>query len=106
MPSSVKPKTLDKQCAVAGQKVDYVEVIALGPERLRVAIRSDPYQEQCYARIHLFSGGEWKLVHEILPDLMKTPDSLAYGPGDKGEQNFAKDRDQLVKVAKQVLFTN
>jgi len=108
MPSPVKPKTIDKQFGPGGQSVYFVEVVALGPERLRIEIRSDSYMEQSYARVSLFSGGKWQLVHSILPSLMKTPHGLSNQPRGKGatEQNFSQDRAQLLRVASAVLFTN
>jgi hypothetical protein len=98
-------KTIDKQCCKRSQSLDYVEVLVLGRDRIRIEIRSDSYKEQCYARCKLWSGGQWQLIHNIMPQEMTTPSELVYKK-TAAENDFLKDRTRLLNVAEQVLFTN
>lgn len=69
---------------------------------LQIEIRSDSYQNQCYARVKRWDGEKWQLVHFIPNADMKTPKGLAYMDGGF-ERQFVSDRQDLINVASAIL---
>jgi hypothetical protein len=69
--------------------------------RFRIRIRSDSYQEQCFAIIELWLG-KWVEIWAINPFSMNTPKGLGYT--DWSAQDFEADVATLVRVAEQVVI--
>lgn len=106
----MKLDIISKDVARGDQDVIYTEVaktkddLPRVPSKLKICIRSDSYRNQCHADIWLWSGFEWKLIHNIHYSKMQTPDKLYYDRQDgTNERNFRADRDELLKVAEQIL---
>ena len=84
------------------QDVNYTEVLEVAGSKLRIQIRSDSYEQQCHSRIGRWNGEEWKHLHSLVT--RKTPNGLAYHPqGGTNEKHFKADREELLRVAKEVL---
>lgn len=99
----MRATTISKEVSEGKQDVRYTEVMSLligrKKHKLRVKIRSDFYQEQCFARVERWSGSTWSVVHSI--EAMKTKNGL-HGLKKDGTA-FKEDRDELVRVAERVL---
>lgn len=107
---AAKIKVIDKRICRASQDVDYVEVLTLScslqDHKLRITIRSNAYANQSYAKVERWNGDEWKYLHSLGGGNMKTPTALyVHHPSVDGdlEGKFRKDRDELVKLAGDIL---
>lgn len=96
-------KTISKQCNKVEQDVFFQEVLKVRGQTIKVKIRSNPYDFQSHARVYRWDGNQWQLVHNILPTNMKTPHGLSNGHHDDMEADFKADRDELLRVAKEIL---
>lgn len=88
------------------QDVNYKEVLRLKfagdpAHKLRVRIRSNSYDFQCYSVVERWDGAKWHQVHKLQE--RKTQVGMARRRRDYRNDEFAKDRDELVRVAKEVL---
>lgn len=109
----METKQISVDVILDGQRVDYVELCSVTlrsgyglaleatTHKLKVAIRSDSYDNQCYARVKRWNGNEWKLVHAL--GNMKTKKGLAYGSTSATTSAFKDDRNDLIRVALEVL---
>lgn len=90
-----------------GQFVDASVIGTLCGHKVRISIRSDSYDFQCYARIHVWRPAmlDWSHVHAIPYQQMRTKPGLCYLPNGAGMApgNFAADIAELMRVAKEVL---
>lgn len=84
------------------QAVTYTELGTLGAHKVRISIKSDAYEEQCYARIERFDGHRWQSVHTIAPSNMITRTKLVYSR-NVSEGDFAHDREALISSAAFIL---
>ena len=98
-------KTLHLDIGKGSQDVIYKELIDLDGFKLRIAIRSDSYSEQCYAKIEIFDVVSlcWNLLADIHSSLMKTPEKLKYTPNYGSTSLFAPDRASLLNQAVSIL---
>jgi hypothetical protein len=96
-------KTLDLQIGGNGQCVFYLETLEVGNAKLWIKIQPDSVAIQSKARVFHWSGGEWKLIHNIEPELMATSKTLGYRGTGLTKADFKKDRDRLLKMATTVL---
>lgn len=80
--------------------------------KLRIFIESDSYEAQCRAHIDKWNGTEWKQVHYISYNAMKTPACMYTStpfrnrksvPVEEGIHVFQSDRDELLRVACEIL---
>ena len=103
MTKTIKTTTISKQISGAGQQAArYHETLTLGAFRLRIAIRSDNYEEQSHARIEAFSAADlaWHEIHTIIGAAMATKAAYARSLSDA---TFAADRAELLRVAAAIL---
>jgi len=106
-------RTISKQCSKVRDDVIYQEVVRLDKNdlvtkpRVKVSIKSNSYSFQSHARISRWDGSEWQLVHNLLPNEMKTPhglDTMSLRLEQKAmEAKFTADRNELLRVAKEIL---
>lgn len=105
------------------QSLDYKEVLSFKrtrnkiaqEHRLQVRIKSDSYDFQSHAVIERWNGDEWKQVHSIHYAQMQTIPKLIHvgcnQPSNLSQsviknnnmRHFQKDRDELVRIAKEIL---
>jgi len=99
-------KTIDKQIALGRQSVVYMEILNVDDHKLKVSIKSDSYEFQSYARISRWNGEKWVNVYSIHFNKMKTTHGLiSYSERNEvcNSRHFQEDRDQLIKVAKEII---
>ena len=98
--------TILKTISKGTQSLDYIEVIRTRVDKkvrkLRIKIKSDSHSFQSYAYIDVWSG-KWTRVHSIPFGVMVTREGLYYGKQPKTDAHFKADRDELLRVAKEVL---
>ena len=104
---AVKVDTISQEIGDArDQDVNYKEVLRLTftgdpAHKLRVRIRSNSYDFQCYSIIDRWDGAKWHQVHAL--QVRTTQVGMARRGQNYRNDEFAKDRDELVRVAKEVL---
>lgn len=97
-----KNKTIKTSIGHGSQDVIFDQIIQRGAHKLRIDIRSDSYQNQCHARIFVWSNMAWSLITEIHHDNMITASKLKYKTR-VDESDFADDRRELIETALEVL---
>jgi len=110
----MQPEVIDKKCAILRDDVVYNEVLVCRlshhERKLKVKIKSNPYDFQSSAAISHWTGEKWESIHTIIPTDMKTRPGLCYRkwhiPTDQSrlENEFQDDRNELLRVASAVLF--
>ena len=77
-----------------------------GPAMIRVTIRSNSYQDQCFARIHVWSPTtlSWNQVWHTPIGAMEPPTSLYVAPDWQSKMHFQADAVELLRKASQVLI--
>ena len=79
--------------------------------RIRLSLKSDSYELQCYARAEALDGFDWKQIYSIPPSLMTTPKDLRYYPEfqhhnadfSKAKSYFETDVQNLKKSIEKIL---
>lgn len=100
----IKEQRITRVVSKHGQAAKVTEIVEIRGRRFRIRLKSDSYDVQSYARIEVWNGDRWNLVHEIPGPAMETPHGLAYERWpddfeDKLAAKFQNDRDELVLVA-------
>jgi hypothetical protein len=108
-------KQLSLSIAKNRQSIDYKEILSFNERKLRVSMKSDSYDFQCYARIDLWNGEKWHEVEHIPYGEMRTPEKLIHlsdnQPSGLSPQQllsnnrefFSNDRQTLLNAAKEIL---
>ncbi|MEI8390486.1 MAG: hypothetical protein WCG23_11455 [bacterium] len=77
--TKLKEETIEKICyQSSGQSISYREIYKLNDKKIKLAIKSDSYTSQCYAKAFILKNDEWTDIYSIPYSLMKTPEGLAY----------------------------
>ena len=96
-------RTISKEVSKSRQNAYYRETLKLNDNKLKVVIKSNPYSFQSSAKIEKWDGDKWNLVHNL--GKRCTPDGLSDCPEHLYKEDlFKKDRNELVRVAKEVLL--
>lgn len=100
-----KETTIQKEISRGSQSIDYLEVVKIGSEKIKINIKSDSYRQQCYARAYTFVNKKWEQVAYIPSSKMKTEEKLFYHGNGRGEKesNFTADRAELIRITKALL---
>ena len=98
-------KTLEKNINRGDQYVSYSELLTLKKFKVKLSIKSDSYDMQCYAKAYVWSKTDlrWNNVSFIHYSNMKTPDKLKYNRESNLEKYFLSDREKLIEQVKNVL---
>ncbi len=90
------------------QNIDYEEIVKVTfagapTHKLRLRIRSNFYDFQCWSIVERWDGAKWHQIHKLQD--RKTESGLASRGrrGSVGEVDFEEDRSELLRVAKEVL---
>ena len=101
---AMKEKIISTQCSLKpgdfNQSVYYNQTIKLDDHKLRIKIRNDSYAFQSYAKVELWNGTKWNTVHSIMGQEMKS--NAAYNQ-KATIKCFDQDRNELIRVAKEIL---
>ena len=99
-----KLETLEISLGKGYQDMIYKEILRWGEHKLRVRIKSDSYAFQSFARIERWNGERWYEVHHIHHSQMTTASGLIHQPKQVTKEDFAADRDLLIKRAGTILM--
>jgi hypothetical protein len=91
--------TVSSELGKGRQDVVYKEVVRFGDHTFKVAIRSDSYSFQSWAKVSRWDGSQWQIVHSIHYSSMTTQHG---GSKSLTKASFRKDRTELVRVAREV----
>jgi hypothetical protein len=101
----MKAVNIDLQVGKSGQKSFYLETFSVGSTKLWIKIQPDSVECQSRAEIFAWSGsaGEWKLVHSLKPEEMKTDKTMVYRTLAPRAVDFKIDRNRLLDAAGKIL---
>lgn len=91
------------------QSISRREIYMLGKIKIKLELKSDSYEQQCYARAYALDGLEWKVIYSIPYSQMKTRNGLIYafdyrnGNEEKAKKEFETDVQRLKKYVQQIL---
>lgn len=97
-------KLIDKMVSKGTQDVTYKEIFELNGRKVKVEVKSDSYDFQCYARVKVLDvNNGWYVLYAIPYSEMKTRSGLYYVENWKNEKYFMEDVESLKKMAKELL---
>lgn len=107
--SKIKETTIEKITYKGSQSISFREIYKLDEKRIKLDIKSDSYDQQCYARAYLLKDEKWELIYSIPYSEMNTPKGLCYhvtyrSNAAAAEKEFKSDIDRLKKYVKEILF--
>ncbi len=107
--SKVKEITIEKITYKGSQSISFREIFKLDEKRIKLEIKSDSYDQQCYSRAYILKDEKWELLYSIPYSEMNTPKGLCYhvtyrSNAAAAEKEFKTDIDRLKKYVKEILF--
>ena len=107
--SKIKETTIEKITYKGSQSISFREIYKLNEKRIKLEIKSDSYDQQCYARAYILKDEKWEPVYSIPYSEMNTPKGLCYhityrSNAVAAEKEFKSDIDRLKKYVKEILF--
>jgi hypothetical protein len=100
-------KLIEKVLNKGSQSLTYREIFSLAEKKFKIIIKSDSYRSQCHAEVHALDLAtlKWNIVYMIHYSNMETPESLYYVNKSQNEffACFTKDRDNLMKMLKELI---
>lgn len=105
----MKQSTMIEQSISRGrQDVTARRILRVGPHKVRLTVKSDSYDFQCFARAEVWNPADlkWNQVHSIHYAEMATPEGLCYHPNKSGLKitHFTRDFDRLLTMVKQIIL--
>lgn len=91
----IKQISVDISQNTYNDSITFEEVIKYGVLPLKIKIHINSYNFQSYAKLFVWTG-LWEFVHSISHSKMKSKNSA-------NENSFAEDRNELLRVAKEIL---
>ena len=107
--SKIKEAPIEKITYKGSQSISFREIYKLDEKRIKLEIKSDSYDQQCYARVYILKDEKWEPVYSIPYSEMNTPKGLCYhvtyrSNAAAAEKEFKSDIDRLKKYVKEILF--
>ena len=107
--SKIKETTIEKITYKGSQSISFREIYKLDEKRIKLEIKSDSYDQQCYARAYILKDEKWEPIYSIPYSEMNTPKGLCYhvtyrSNAVSAEKEFKSDIDRLKKYVKEILF--
>jgi hypothetical protein len=107
--SKIKETTIEKITYKGSQSISFREIYKLDEKRIKLEIKSDSYDQQCYARAYILKDEKWESVYSIPYSEMNTTKGLCYhvtyrSNAVAAEKEFKTDIDRLKKYVKEILF--
>jgi len=107
--SKTKETIIEKITYKGSQSINFREIYKLDEKRIKLEIKSDSYDQQCYARAYILKDEKWELVYSIPYSEMNTPKGLCYhvtyrSNATAAEKEFKTDIDRLKKYVREILF--
>ena len=94
----MKSTTIDEQINRGKQSVDFLLIESKGDHKLKYSIKSDSYNNQCYARAYKWDGTKWQQICSIHYDEMQTKSKLVYDDTRNYKPYFITDLNRLQKI--------
>ena len=109
MSKKTKEITIEKITYKGSQSINFREIYKLDEKRIKLEIKSDSYDQQCYARAYILKDEKWELIYSIPYSEMKTPNGLSHHitykhNASKAENEFKTDIERLKKYIEEILF--
>jgi hypothetical protein len=100
-----KAETINVWLTKGDQSVTYTELLAYKDFRLRIAIKSDAYAKQSFAKIDVFSLNQlqWNSLWVIPQGGMETKSGLHHAPDWEKSIHFQRDRLELISNVVEIL---
>ena len=107
--SKIKETTIEKITYKGTQSINFREIYKLDEKKIKLEIKSDSYDMQCYARAYILKDENWELIYSIPYSEMNTPNGLSHhvtyrSNASVAEKEFKMDIDRLKKYVKEILF--
>lgn len=107
--SKIKETTIEKITYKGSQSISFREIYKLNEKRIKLEIKSDSYDQQCYGRAYLLKDEKWEPIYSIPYSEMITPKGLCYhvtyrNNAMAAEKEFKSDIDRLKKYVGEILF--
>ena len=104
-----KEITIEKITYKGSQSISFREIYKLDEKRIKLEIKSDSYDQQCYARAYLLKDEKWEQIYSIPYSEMNTPKGLCYhvtyrNNASAAEGEFKVDIQRLKKHIEEILF--
>lgn len=108
MVTKIKETTIEKITYKGTQSINFREIYKLAEKKIKLGIKSDSYDMQCYARAYILKDEKWELIYSIPYSEMNTPKGLCYHityrhSTNSAEKEFKADVDRLKKYIKEIL---
>ena len=105
----MKEATIEKITYKGTQSINFREIYKLAEKKIKLEIKSDSYDMQCYARAYILKDEKWELIYSIPYSEMNTPNGLSHHvtyrhKASAAEVEFKIDIDRLKKYIKEILF--
>jgi len=109
MSKKIKETTIEKITYKGSQSISFREIYKLDEKRIKLEIKSDSYDQQCYARAYLLKDEKWEQIYSIPYSEMNTPKGLCYhvtyrSKAGAAEAEFKVDVQRLKKYIETILF--
>jgi len=109
MSKKIKEITIEKITYKGSQSINFREIYKLEEKRIKLEIKSESYDQQCYARAYILKDEKWELIYSIPYSEMNTPKGLCYHVTYRSnpaaaEKEVKTDIDRLKKYVKEILF--
>src|SRR5574344_1564602 len=107
--SKTKETTIEKIAYKGSQSISFREIYKINEKRINLEIKSDSYDQQCYARAYIVKDEKWESIYSIPYSEMNTPKGLCYhvtyrSNATAAEKEFKSDIDRFKKNIKEILF--
>ena len=100
---------IEKITYKGSQSINFREIYKLDEKRIKLEIKSDSYDQQCYARAYLLKDEKWEPIYSIPYSEMNTSKGLCYhvtyrSNASAAEAEFKSDIERLKKYVDKILF--
>src|SRR5574344_598559 len=107
--AKIKEMIIEKITYKGSQSISFREIYKLNNSKIKLEIKSDSYDQQCYARAYILKDEKWELIYSIPYSVMSTPKGLCYhviyrSNAMAAEKEFKSDIDRLKKYVKEISF--
>ena len=105
----IKETTIEKIIYKGTQSINFREIYKLEEKRIKLELKSDSYDMQCYAMAYILKDEKWELIYSIPYSEMNTPNGLSHHvtyrhKASAAEGEFKIDIDRLKKYIEEILF--
>lgn len=107
--SKIKETTIEKITYKGSQSISFRGIYKINEKRIKLEIKSDSYDQQCYAMAYILKDEKWEPIYSIPYSEMITPKGLCYhvtyrSNAVAAEKEFKTDIDRLKKYVGEILF--